>query len=216
MESALFIKAMGGMFAIMNPFVALPLFLAATDGYTEARQRATGLRVAVYATGMCAVIAASGSVVLEFFGISVDDFRVAGGMVLMAIAMAMLRGGGNPGHEKPAKDSAESADTVDATAGDISFFPLAFPMIVGPGSITAIIVFMGEAKDPAGVIAVLTAIGITLVALALVLWFAPNIGRHMSQTLRVIMTRLMGMILAAIAVSMIAAGLKGLLPGLAG
>ena len=65
-------------------------------------------------------------------------------------------------------------------------------------------------------IAVLTAIGITLVALALVLWFAPNIGRHMSQTLRVIMTRLMGMILAAIAVSMIAAGLKGLLPGLAG
>ncbi|MFV0386115.1 MarC family protein [Paracoccus sp. (in: a-proteobacteria)] len=211
MENALFIKALGGMFAIMNPFVALPLFLAATDGYSEARQRNTGLRVAGYAAGMCAIIAISGAAVLKFFGISVDDFRVAGGLVLMAIAMGMLGGGGNPGHEKPAAETAES----DAQ-GDISFYPMAFPMIVGPGTITAIIVFMGEAKNAAGVISVAVAIGIVLAALTVVLWFSSNIGRHMSQTLRVIMTRLMGMVLAAIAVSMIAAGAKALLPGLAG
>ena len=211
MESDLFIKALGGMFAIMNPFVALPLFLSMTEGYDAAYQRRTGLRVAAYSAIICAAVAISGAAVLKFFGISVDDFRVAGGLVLMAIAMSMLQGSGNPGHEEPAK-----AEAAKGSRADIAFYPMAFPMVVGPGTITAIIVFMGQAKDMAGTIAVAAAITVVVLAMAVVLWFASDIGRHMSQTLRVIMTRLMGMILAAIGVSMIATGLKALLPGLAG
>lgn len=199
------------MFAIMNPFVALPLFLSMTAGYDPAYQRATGLRVAGFSTVICGAVALSGAAVLKFFGISVDDFRVAGGLVLMAIAMSMLQGSGNPGHEAPAK-----AEAAAGSHADIAFYPMAFPMVVGPGTITAIIVFMGQARNSAGTVAVLAAIGLVLLAMAGVLWFAPNIGRHMSQTLRVIMTRLMGMILAAIGVDMIATGLKALLPGLAG
>ncbi len=211
MDSELFIKALGGMFAIMNPFVALPLFLSLTEGYSDAEQRHTGLRVALFSAIICAVVAASGAAVLKFFGISVNDFRVAGGLVLMSIAMSMLKGSGNPGHEDPAKAAA-----AKGTHNDISFYPMAFPMVVGPGTITAIIVFMGQARDSAGVMAVAAAISLVVLAMALVLWFSSGIGRHMSQTLRVIMTRLMGMILAAIGVDMIATGLKALLPGLAG
>lgn len=211
METALFIKALGGMFAIMNPFVVLPLFLTMTEGYDPAYQRATGLRVAAFSTIICAAVAVCGAAVLKFFGISVNDFRVAGGLVLMSIAMSMLQGSGNPGHEEPAKREA-----AQGNRSDIAFYPMAFPMVVGPGTITAIIVFMGQAKGTAGVIAVVAAIALVLLAMAVVLGFSSNIGRHMSQTLRVIMTRLMGMILAAIGVSMIATGLKGLLPGLAG
>lgn len=211
MDSALFIKALGGMFAIMNPFVALPLFLSLTEGYSDAEQRRTGLRVALFSAIICALVAASGAAVLKFFGISVNDFRVAGGLVLMTIAMGMLNGSGNPGHDGPAKAAA-----TQKTHNDISFYPMAFPMVVGPGTITAIIVFMGQAKDAAGIMSVAAAISLVVLAMALVLWFSSSIGHHMSQTLRVIMTRLMGMILAAIGVDMIATGLKALLPGLAG
>ena len=89
---------------------------------------------------------------------------------------------------------------------------MAFPMMVGPGTITAIIVFAGSADGLGGYLAVVLALLIVVAILAGVLWFAPSIGHHMSQTLRVIMTRLMGMILAAIAVEMILTGLAHTFP----
>ena len=129
-NSALFVQALGAFFAIMNPFIALPMFLALTSGYDHARQRRTGLRVVVYSAVMSIVVMASGSAILGFFGISVSHFRVAA----------------------------------------------------------------------------------VLAVLFVVLWFAPFIGRRMSETLRMIMTRLMGMIVAAIAVAMVIAGLQELIP----
>lgn len=93
---------------------------------------------------------------------------------------------------------------------------MTFPMILGPGTITTIIVFTSHATNLTGYLTVALAIVTVLALLALVLWFAPSIGHHLSGTLRVIMTRLMGMILAGIAVAMVVAGLKALLPGLVG
>ncbi|MFV0299994.1 MAG: MarC family protein [Paracoccus sp. (in: a-proteobacteria)] len=214
MDQAFFITTLGGAFAIMNPFVVLPLFLAVTHGMEPGPQRRAGLRVAGFSAVLCAVVAVSGAAVLKFFGISVDDFRVAGGLVLMSIAMSMLSGSGSPAHEAPAK--AQAMAVQEPPRADVSFYPLAFPMVVGPGTITAIIVFMGQAGTMADKIAVAAAFGLVLAVLALVLFFAATIGRHMSQTLRVIMTRLMGMIVAAIGIQMIGAGLKAILPGLAG
>lgn len=211
MDTTLFIQALGGFFAIMNPFLALPLFLSLTEGDSEAAQRAQAVKIAIYSTIFCTVILVTGQSVLALFGISVDDFRVAGGIVLMMIALGMLNGTGSTAHSgTPAEQSSQKK--ID----DVSFYPMTFPMIVGPGTITTLIVFAGQAKNADGWIAIAAAIAIVLVAMAIVLWFAGAIGRHMSQTLRTIMTRLMGMILAAIAISMIAAGAKALFPGLAG
>lgn len=210
-DYAFFIATLGGAFAIMNPFVVLPLFLAVTHGMSPAQQRHAGLRVAFFSAVLCAVVAISGAAILKFFGISVDDFRVAGGIVLMIIALGMLNGSGNSSHSGTAAEQSSQKKVQD-----VSFYPMTFPIIAGPGTITTLIIFAGQAKDMSGWIALVAALALVLIALAVVLWFAGDIGHHMSMTLRTIVTRLMGMILAAIAVSMIAEGLTKLLPGLAG
>mgnify|MGYP003799002219 CR=1 FL=1 len=249
-DAALFVKALGAFFAVMTPFVALPMFLSLTSAHDHARQRGTGLRVVVYSLIMSIVVMASGSAILVFFGISVSHFRVAGGIVLMTIGLGMLNGG-SPAHEGTASEKANmrtralasSGSSTTASAGspagpatvptsapataaasgsgavdahdarsDISFYPLTFPMILGPGTIASIIVFTGQADGVAGLSAVALALAAVLAVLFVVLWFAPVIGRRMSETLRVIMTRLMGMIVAAIAVAMVTGGLQELIP----
>lgn len=98
----------------------------------------------------------------------------------------------------------------------MSFYPLTFPMMLGPGTITSLIVLTGQAGGASGYLAVAGALLAVLAMLFVVLWFAPTIGSRMSHTLRVIMTRLMGMILAAIAVAMVIDGLLALIPALRG
>ncbi len=207
------VKALGGIFAIMNPFVALPMFLALTQDYSLQRQRSSAVRVVVYSAILSSAILLGGAVVLEFFGVSVSDFRIAGGIVLMMISLGMLNGTGSSAHS--GTDAEQEHHEAQAATSDISFYPMAFPMMVGPGTITTIIVLAGSSSGAGGLLEVGLALAIVLAALLLVLWFAPTIGKHMSMTLRTIMTRLMGMILAAIAVEMVVAGLGVALPGLA-
>lgn len=211
MDMPLLVKALGGFFAIMNPFVALPLFLSMTAGYDVARQRRTALRVAMFSLVMAVVILVSGTTLLGMFGVDVNDFRVAGGIVLMTIALGMLNGGSSAhaGSSDEQQHQQQHAET-----SDVAFYPMTFPMIVGPGTITTIVVFTGQAHDVSGYLAVGVALVLVLALLTLVLWFAPTIGRHTSQTLQTIMTRLMGMILAAIAVSMVVDGLEQLIPAM--
>lgn len=211
MDTALFVKALAGFFAIMNPFVALPMFLSFTGGAELRAQRRTALRVALYSAVLAAVIMAAGSPVLGFFGISVDDFRVAGGVVLLMIGLGMLNGNGPTSHTGTAAEQEHHSQIAD-----ISFYPMAFPMIVGPGTITTIIVLTGQAHDVTQYVGVAAALAAVIAILAVVLFFAGSIGHLLSQTLRVIMTRLMGMVLAAIAVEMLVAGLSSLFPGLSG
>ncbi|VEG27491.1 MarC family protein [Actinomyces howellii] len=213
MDTALLIKALGAFFAIMNPFVNLPLFLSLTAAQDASRQRRTAWRTLLLCTLMCAVVAVAGSALLSFFGISINDFRVAGGLVLLLIALGMLSGQGSSAHEgTPAEKDHASAH---AAVSDVAFYPMTFPIIVGPGTMTTIIVMFAQDRSASGVATVALALAMTLVLLGVVLLCAGTIGRHMSMTLRTIMTRLMGMILAAIAVGMLSTGLAALFPGLA-
>lgn len=212
MDTSLLLKALGALFAIMNPLVNLPLFLALTANYPLARQRRTAVRVVLYSLVMSVVLLATGSVLLRLFGISVDDFRVAGGIVLLLIALGMLNGGSAVHSGSSAEQGHQQAQ---ADAADVAFYPLTFPIIMGPGTITTIIVLTSHADSVSGYVPVAVALLAILASLLVVLWFAPTIGHHLSQTLRVIMTRLMGMILAGISVQMLVAGLSVLLPGLA-
>lgn len=212
MDVALFVKAFAGLFAIMNPFVNLPMFLALTEDLDPAQQRRAATRTALYCVVMVGVIIATGNAILAFFGITVDHFRVAGGIVLLMIALGMLNGG-SAVHS--GSDSEQQHQSEQSRQGDIAFYPMTFPMIVGPGTIATLVVFTGNASGLQGYVAVTAAALIILILLFAVLWFAAAIGHHLSQTLRTIMTRLMGMILAAIAVDMVIAGLLVLMPGLA-
>lgn len=209
MDTALAIKFFGALFAIMNPFTNLPVFLGVTQGATQAVQRAIAVKTIIYTLIMGAIIAVAGTQVLRLFGISINDFRVAGGIVVLMIGLNMLNG----------KDSSSHSGTTDEQSSfpdpaSVAFYPMAFPMIVGPGTITTLILFSHEAQSPAQWMIVIAVFLIVTAMLGVVLFFAGDLGKHLSTTARVIMTRVMGMILAAIAISMIVSGLKALLPGL--
>ncbi len=199
----------GALLAIMNPVAGLPIFLSVTNGAPAPIQRRIAVKSALYSLIMGVAIIFAGRPILTLFGISVDDFRIAGGLVLMLIALNMLNGAQSASHTGSSREKAEypAPDTV-------AFYPLAFPMIVGPGTITTLIVFAHKAQGTAE-LAILTGVFAVMVAgLGLSFYFAPLLARYLSQTAQVIMSRLMGMILAAIAVSMLTEGLRALFPGL--
>lgn len=203
-------KTFGAFFAIMNPLVNLPIFLAMTNGMTVAEQRKLAIKIVIFSAAMSAAIVLGGKAILGFFGISIADFRVAGGMVLTTIAWSMLNGSQHESHSGNATEQKSMKDLAS-----LAFYPMTFPMIVGPGTIATIIIFTSHAKTMTDMMAIGGVLGAILAMLFVVLFFASTIGQHLSQTLRSIVTRLMGMILLAIAVDMVIGGLKVALPGLA-
>ncbi|MDC0347622.1 MarC family protein [Planctomycetota bacterium] len=210
MEYADLVKAFGAFFAIMNPFVNLPIFLALTVGFTVAEQRSLAIKVTLFSAMMCAAILFAGQSILGFFGISVDEFRIAGGIVLAHIAWSMLNGSSAASHHGSEKEQGE----IQNLSG-LAFYPITFPMIVGPGTIATLIIYAGHAKGIEQTLEIGGIVGVILLLLFAVLFFASFFGKVLSDTMRVIMTRLMGMILLAIAVEMMVAGCKVVLPGLA-
>ena len=195
MATAVLIKALGAFFAIMNPFVNLPLFLSLTQEQDAATQRRTAVRTTISSTVMCTVVLLLGATILRFFGIGVDDFRIAGGIVLLIISLSMLNGSGSSAHEGSAQEKGQH-NVVAGGGSDVSFYPMTFPILVGPGTIATIIVI--QAQGLGGHAAVAAALAAVLTALGIVLYFSASIGARLSMTMRTIMTRLMGMILASI------------------
>lgn len=212
MDITFAITFFGALFAIMNPFLTLPIFLAMTDGEEVKKQRVTAMQIVFYSGIMCAVIALAGNHILSFFGVSVDHFRVAGGLVLMGIAFSMLNGKETSSHTGTGSEK----EHMENNSEDIAFYPMAFPMIVGPGTITSLVLYAYQAKGIEQYVSYGAVLLSVLVILFIVLFFASAIGHVLSNKMRIIMTRIMGMLLAAIAVAMIVAGLNTLMPGLAG
>lgn len=210
MDLSFAVTFFGALFAIMNPVTNLPVFLSVTEGTTPAVQRTIALKTALYSLVLGAVFAVGGSQTLSLIGISVDDFRVAGGLVVLLLALNMLSGEQSSSHH--GTDDEKSAYPAPQS---VAFYPLTFPIIVGPGTITTLILFAHQV-DGVGDILAYTGVLCGLIALLGVVFYnAPTLARYLSDTARVIMSRMMGMILAAIAVAMMSDGLKALLPGLA-
>jgi multiple antibiotic resistance protein len=204
------IKAFGAFFAIMNPFVNLPIFLALTAGFTVSQQRTLAAKVTLFSAIMCAVLLFTGQKIIGFFGITIDQFRIAGGAVLAHIAWSMLNGDSITSHHGTEKEQ----DHMQDLSG-LAFYPITFPMIVGPGTITTLIIYAGHAKGFEGLMEIGGVVAVILAMLFVVLFFASLSEKVLTDTMRVIMTRLMGLILLAISVEMIVAGTKAVLPGLA-
>lgn len=204
-------KAFGAFFAIMNPFINLPIFLSLTEGYSAEKQRFLAIKISMFSAVMCMIILFAGHQIISFFGISVDEFRVAGGAVLAGIAWSMLHGDDLSSHQGSDSEQAQIRDV-----SGLAFYPMTFPMIVGPGTIATLIIYASHAQGIVGMLSLIGIVGAIMMLMFAVLFFADQIGKIMSQTLRTITTRVMGMILLAIAVEMIIAGLTTLLPGLAG
>ena len=214
MDLAFAAKFLGALFAIMNPFITLPIFLSLTEGRSVAEQRAMAVRITLYTAVMCAVVAIAGNALIGFFGVTIDSFRVAGGLVLLGIALSMLNGKPITAHERGDHEKKADDAANDDSEDNITFYPMTFPMIVGPGTIATLIIYSAQAAGMAQATAFAIVLVAVLAALFVVLFFASAIGRLLSARMRVVMTRLMGMILAAIAVEMMFDGAKAMLPGL--
>lgn len=210
MDSAFATTFFGALLAIMNPLTVLPLFLSLTDGMSAPERRRTALSVVFYSAILCAVGAILGQRILSLFGVTVNDFRIAGGLVVAIIGLNMLNGGGNPAHEGGRGESVPAS--ARAAAGSVAFYPLAFPMVVGPGTLATLLIFVQEVRAPEEYLLYAAVVLVMLVLLAITLVSSAWVGKHLSATLRVIMTRVMGLILLSIAVAMVVGGLKALFP----
>ncbi|MBE0412873.1 MarC family protein [Yoonia sp.] len=197
------IAAFTTMFIIMDPPGLAPVFIALTQGMTAAQRRIIAIRACVVSAGLMLLFLFLGEAVLGFIGISMDAFRIAGGVLLFLTALDMLF------QKRQARREENAAEGQAEHHDDPSVFPLALPLIVGPGAITTIILLAGqstEAADFAAIAGVLLAI---LLITFLSFLAAPAIERALGKTGLNIVTRVLGMLLAALAVQFILDGLRG-------
>ncbi|KQC16111.1 MAG: NAAT family transporter [Methanothrix sp.] len=204
-----FFYAFASVFIIVNPVEATMVFISLTPG-ASARERARlSFRAASVAYLVALLFALTGDMVLRFFGTTVDSLRVAGGILLFLMAIDMLKA-------KPRRKvtDAEMADANDRE--DVSIFPLATPLLTGPGAITTVIVLMGTASGPAEKGVVLLALTTTFAAAYLILRSSMYVSRILGVTGILVMTRIMGLLLGAIAVNFVAVGAWNIYSEMAG
>jgi multiple antibiotic resistance protein len=208
-----FLYVFASFFTIVNPIQATLTFVALTTGITSEERKSMAFRTTAIAFIIALLFAIGGNLILQFFGITVDSLRVAGGILLFLVAIDMLKG------EREQKKVTD-AELRDATyREDISVFPLATPLLTGPGAITTVIVQMGDAMNILEKVLVLGALVLTFAATYLILRSAEYVDRVLGVTGIMVMTRIQGLILGAIAVTFVATGvwnifiyLKGTIP----
>jgi multiple antibiotic resistance protein len=189
----------------IDPPGLAPLFLAVTAGMNRSQRLQVGIRASIIGFAILALFAICGAAILTIFGITLPAFRTAGGLLLFFIAFEMIFERRQERHEK----SATRAVTRDMIR-NIAAFPLAIPLIAGPGAISATVLLSGSFTSP---LAQLAFVGILLACLAitaLVLILADRVDRFLGETGRSILTRLLGVLLAALAVQFVADGIKDL------
>ncbi len=196
------------LFAITNPLSAAPIYLALTDGYTSERRERT-LRTAIFtAAGVLVVFTLLGGTIFQLFGITMDAFRIAGGIIIFGIGLDMLQG--RRVRAKATKKEEEDARQTD----EIAVAPLGVPMIVGPGAITTVMVLMTQAFTIAHVAVILVAIGVVLGSMYAALRAGPRLIGFFGQSGLNVMTRIMGLIVAVIGVQFVVDGVRPILTGI--
>ena len=199
-DTTFLITAFVTMFVVIDPIGMTPLFVALTQGHNATSRRRIAFRSCGIAMLLLLLFTLMGEAVLGFIGISMPAFRVAGGILLFITALDMLF----ERRTKRREDQAEEEDPND----DPSVFPLAIPLIAGPGSIASVILLTGQRPGLEGLAMVL---GVTAAVLLLVMLFFLASGlleRAMGKTGITVITRLLGMLLAALAVQFVLDGLR--------
>jgi len=204
-------KAALALFAIVDPVGVIPIFLLATHGYTIAQSRTAARIAALTVLGVLTLFTFLGEPLLMFFGVRLAAFAVAGGLLLLLLALSMVQAHVSP--QRQTRDEAAETEERDA----VGVVPLGIPLLAGPGAITHVIVAASTARGDVLYQAALL-VPVALVALSVWLAFraAPMISRRLGKTGIHVITRLMGLIIAAISIEMIADGLGKLFPGLLG
>jgi multiple antibiotic resistance protein len=192
------------LFAILDPIGMIPIIIAFTMGLTREKRASIGRLASFSVTAILLTSLLVGELILEFFGISIHSFRVAGGILLLLMSIAMLFGN---------KDTPTPDDTADGEGNSsLAIVPLSTPLLAGPGAISTIIL---DAHKGNG-IGHYMVLSLEIIMLGAIVWLtflvAPWISRRLGRIGSDVFSRLMGLIIASIAVEFIANGLRGLFP----
>lgn len=200
METSFLITAFATLFVVIDPPGIVPLFIALTRGMGPERRRAMALRGCLIASGLLIVFGLAGESILGFIGISMPAFRIAGGILLFLTALDMLF------ERRTQRREGQQAEPDH----DPSVFPLATPLIAGPGAIASMILLVGQAGNGWG--GAMAIIGLMLVMMLVTFLFllaSPALERMLGRTGTIVITRLLGMLLAALSVQFVIDGVRG-------
>jgi multiple antibiotic resistance protein len=189
------------LFVIVDPLGLVPLFLAVTPGASAGERRSIAVRSCVIAFIILALFAVAGTALLQGLGITLGAFRVAGGLFLFWIGFELVFERRRERHERSAERAVDDPEVADVAA-----FPLAIPLIAGPGAISAVILLSGNLPTVTGRIGLVAIIFAVMAATVGFLAVANRIDRFLGVTGRAVISRLLGVLLAALAVQFVADG----------
>jgi multiple antibiotic resistance protein len=200
------VVALSAIFFVIDPLANMPIFLTITSGHTVAQRRSIAARAAFATWIVLSVFAIAGGLIFKAFGISLGAFKIAGGLMLLLMSVDMMRAQRSPTRTTP-EEQAESRDR-----DDVAIFPLAIPMLAGPGAIATVMVLMSRAAwKPVPTISVFVAVTITCAVAWLLMRTAANAEKLLPKTLLRAFERVMGLLLAAVAVEFIAGGVRDMI-----
>ncbi len=199
------VVAMSAIFFVIDPLANTPIFLTITSGESPEQRKRTAMR-AVFAAWLTLSICVAGGLIFKALGITMGAFKIAGGIMLLLMSIDMMRA-----QPSPTRSTAEE-QTESIAREDVAIMPLAIPMLAGPGAIATVMVFMSRAAwDPIRTGAVFTAVTITCIATWLILRSAASAEKWLPKTLLRALERVMGLLLAAVAVEFIAGGVRDMI-----
>ena len=203
-------KPLVTLLAIVNPLAIVPFFIHYTQGFSRAQRQRTIVTASFSAFVVIATSALLGLQILDFFSISLASFQVGGGMLLLLSAMNMLNA--QPAEAKPESHELEDGAAKAAMGASIAVVPLTIPLLTGPATISTVVIYAEKAKNFFD-LGLLVGYGVVIgLATAVCFSLAEPIARVLGKTGINVMTRLMGLILAALAVEVMADGLHKLFP----
>jgi multiple antibiotic resistance protein len=204
------LTAFVAFFVILDPPGTAALFAAMTRNIADRHRRVMAWRATVMAASMLFAFAVAGEWLLGILGITLPAFRVAGGVLLFLLAADMVFA-----RQSGLRSTTPIEDEEAAAREDITVFPLAFPLIAGPGAMTSVVLMMGGAQgDPYRQVAVLAVLAAVMACLLAMLLAAGHILRVLGMTGAHVVSRVLGIILAALALQFVLDGLRQALPGL--
>ena len=207
-----FIKPLVTLLAVVNPLAIVPFFIHYTQGFSPEQRRRTVITASFTAFLVIAVSALIGLQLLDFFGISLASFQVGGGMLLLTSAINMLNA--QPAEAKPQAREMEEGAEKAAMGASIAVVPLTIPLLTGPATMSTVVIYAERAHTFWQLMA-LVSYGVVIgVATFICFALAEPIARVLGKTGIRVMTRIMGLMLAALAVEVMAVGLLKLFPGL--
>lgn len=196
--------AVSSVFFLVDPFAVIPVFLSMTPNDPAPRRRATASKAAWTCFIILAAFAAAGGLIFKVFGITLPAFKMAGGVILIMIGLEMLQA-------KPSGTKQSKEEAVEGAAREtVGVIPLGIPMLAGPGAISTVMILIGDSHQWWQFAAVFLAIALTSIVSFWVLAAADRVGRYLGETGIRILTRLMGLLLTAVAVQFMINGLADL------